>query len=71
MQSHLTMSPISTIENSEELMEQLLVDCKYHNITAVPGSKQRWLDEVEAAARGLIYALHMSRTKFLRDLYHK
>ena len=71
MQTQLDTSVISTIENSEELMEQLLVDCTHQKITAVTGSKQCWLDEAEAAARGLIYALHMSRTKFLRDLYQK
>ena len=64
MQTQLDTSAISTIENSEELMEQLLVDCTHQKITAVTGSKQCWLDEAEAAARGLIYALHMSRTKF-------
>ena len=71
MQTHLSMPEIYVLENSEDLMVQLLVDCTHQNIVAVTGTRQKWLDYIEAAARGLIYALHMSRSTFLRDLYQK
>ena len=71
MQEHLTGPAIEIIENSDELMVQLLVDCTHQEITTLAGTKQSWLEEMEAAARGLIYALHMSRSKLLRDLHQK
>ena len=65
MQEHVTRPEIAIVEDSNYLIVQLLVDCTHHDIVILTGTKQSWLEEMEAAARGLIYALHMSRSKLL------